>query len=83
MKSMSKTLTVYTRDYCHLCEEVAASLFSLQNKLSFNINFVDIDADPALLEKYNEDVPVVILDNTVVFRHFFDEDKLRQALLYG
>ena len=78
---MSK-ITVYTRDYCHLCEQVIASLLSLQEELSLVLDFVDIDEDLELVKKYNADVPVVMHDNTVLFRHFFDETLLRQALIH-
>ncbi len=67
---------------------MTASLFMLQTSLRqqdihFKLHFIDIDEDPALIKKYNADVPVVMFDNTVLFRHFFDEDKLRQALVHG
>ncbi len=78
-----KNLTIYTRDGCHLCEQVTASLYLFQKEFNFKLHFVYIDEDPTLVEKYNADVPVVMLDNTVLFRHFFDEDKLRQALVHG
>jgi len=60
-----------------------ALLLEFQKELSFDLHLVDIDEDPALVRKYNADVPVVRLNNTVLFRHFFDEAKLRQALVYG
>ena len=80
---MTKTIILYTRDGCHLCEQMTASLYQLQKEIDFQLSFEDIDENPSLLEKYNADVPVVMLDNKLLFRHFFDKDKLRQALVHG
>ena len=83
MDILSPVLIVYYRDGCHLCEQVAASLFQLQVELGYEIEQIDIDADPALREKYNVDVPVVTYKGEVVFYHFFDEIELRKSLAHG
>jgi thiol-disulfide isomerase/thioredoxin len=72
-------LTLYYREGCHLCEQMAASLYGLQGELGFSVQPVDIDDDPELLRKYDVDVPVVTLRNKELFHHFFDEAKLRAA----
>ncbi len=80
MHVLSPVLIVYYRDGCHLCEQVVASLFQLQAELGYEIEQIDIDADPVLREKYNVDVPVVTYQGEVVFYHFFDEVELRKSL---
>jgi len=77
---MQKTILVYDRQGCHLCEQMVASLFQLQQELEYEIEQIDIDTDPKLIEKYNADVPVVMLNDEVIIYHFFDETALRQAL---
>lgn len=54
--------TLYSRSYCHLCEDMLLELqHMLQVKqLKLDIQVVDVDADEALLEKYDELVPVLI-----------------------
>jgi len=79
----SDVLIVYYRDGCHLCEQVVASLFQLQEELGYEIKQIDIDTDPILRDKYNVDVPVVMYQDTVIFYHFFDETELRKALAHG
>jgi thiol-disulfide isomerase/thioredoxin len=76
----SQVLIVYYRDGCHLCEQVVASLFQLQEELRYEIEQIDIDTDPVLHDKYNVDVPVVTYHGEVIFYHFFDETALKQAL---
>jgi predicted thioredoxin/glutaredoxin len=44
------------------------------------IAVVDVDADPELLRRYGLNVPVLLLDGTVVCRHRLDPDELRRLL---
>ena len=74
------TLTLYSRLYCHLCESMLQSLGRLQPALGFEIEVVDIDADPALVARYNEAVPVLCLGEREICRHFLDETALRACL---
>jgi glutaredoxin len=55
---------VYTRRGCHLCDEAVDLLrtYGLQPEL------VDVDGDPELRAKYNECVPVVVIDGKPRFR---------------
>ena len=80
---MTAQILVYHREGCHLCEQVVASLFQLQEELGYEIKQIDIDTDPILRDKYNVDVPVVMYQDTVIFYHFFDETELRKALAHG
>ncbi|WDD93465.1 glutaredoxin family protein [Burkholderia sp. FERM BP-3421] len=44
------------------------------------VEVVDIDADPALVARYDEDVPVLLLDGVEVCRHRFDAARVTEAL---
>ncbi|NOY99881.1 MAG: DUF2085 domain-containing protein [Chloroflexi bacterium] len=52
-------VTLYTREDCHLCEQVVADLESLQEKIPHRLVLVDVDSDPALYDKYGQVIPVV------------------------
>ena len=54
------TLTVYSRNYCHLCEEMIAALRELQGRFRFQFVIVDIDSDPVLEQRHGERVPVLV-----------------------
>ncbi len=73
-------LTLYTRLYCHLCEAMLGALRALQPELGFELEAVDIDADAALVARYNEAVPVLCLGEREICRHFLDEAALRACL---
>lgn len=74
-------LTVYNRDGCHLCEDMLSALYWLQDELNLTIESIDIDDNPLLREKYNDDVPVVSFNNEILFCHFIDEKRLRSAIM--
>jgi thiol-disulfide isomerase/thioredoxin len=75
-----KTVTLYTREGCHLCEVVAVQLEKLQKETPFSVETVDVDGDPALAELYGMEVPVVMLDGKKVAKYHLDEDMLRRRL---
>ncbi|MES2933838.1 MAG: glutaredoxin family protein [Pseudomonadota bacterium] len=58
MKTCS--LTIYSRSYCHLCDDMVAALRSLQTPYELVIDVVDVDADSDLLAMYDELVPVLV-----------------------
>lgn len=47
------------------------------------IEAVDVDADPILKRRYGLDVPVLLLDGTVVCRHRLDAPELKRLLRQG
>ena len=52
-------VTLYARHDCHLCEVVREDLAALQAEVPHRLVEVDIGADPALLKKYLEKIPVI------------------------
>ncbi|MBI2827002.1 MAG: glutaredoxin family protein [Planctomycetia bacterium] len=69
-------VVVYTRRGCHLCDEALDVLA----RHGLAPRTVDIDADPALRERYNECVPVVEIEGRERFRGRVDERLLRRLL---
>jgi glutaredoxin len=73
---MSHLVALYTRTGCHLCDDAHALLrrYGLQPEL------IDIDADPALRERFNYCVPVVVIDGKERFRGHVNEVLLKRIL---
>ncbi|HUP95397.1 MAG TPA: glutaredoxin family protein [Burkholderiales bacterium] len=63
------TLTVYSRNDCHLCDDLIGGLRILQARFPFNLTIVDIDRDAALHARYGEDVPVLLHGARELCRH--------------
>ena len=50
---------LYSRSWCHLCEDMLAALRALAGD-GWRVDVVDVDADPELVERYDELVPVLL-----------------------
>ncbi len=53
------TLTLLSRAYCHLCDEMLAALRPIADAHGAPIRVVDVDANPGLEAAYGDDVPVL------------------------
>ncbi len=73
-------LTVLSRAYCHLCEDMIAALKQFQGRYSFEIEVVDVDRDPRLEEKWGDKVPV-LLDGERELCHYFLDAAVLDARL--
>lgn len=52
--------TLYSRSYCHLCDDMLVALQALEIVDANAIAVIDVDADEALLARYDELVPVLL-----------------------
>lgn len=74
-------LTVVHRRDCALCEEMLAQLAELSRTVALPpIDVVEVDSDRELLRRHGLDVPVLLLDGSVVCRHRLDRAELSRAL---
>ena len=65
-------LTLLSREYCHLCEEMLAALRLFQGRYDFEVDVVDVDRDPALEEKWGDKVPVLLDGERELCRYHLD-----------
>ena len=75
-----KTVTLYTRPGCHLCDDARAALEELRAQVDFEIHEVNIETDDALHAAYLERIPVICLDGEHVSDYFVDEPTLTARL---
>lgn len=77
-----RTVTVYTREECHLCEEAIATIRRVADDVATDVEveLVDVDEDPDLREQYGERVPYVLVDGNPAFKYRVDEAALRSKL---
>jgi thiol-disulfide isomerase/thioredoxin len=74
------TLTVLSREYCHLCEELITALKRFQGRYDFDIEVVDVDSRPELEEKWGDKVPVLLDGNLEICHYFLDHDAVDARL---
>jgi predicted thioredoxin/glutaredoxin len=75
------TLTLLTRPGCHLCDEARGVVAGVLDSFP-DVGFVEtsIVNDPALVERYVEEIPVVLIDGAVHNIWRVDADRLTAAL---
>ncbi len=76
------TVTVYTREDCHLCEEAIGTIEAVAGEVDRRVDLreVDIDTDPELAAEYGERVPYVLVDGRPAFKYRVDPAELRRRL---
>jgi glutaredoxin len=75
-------VTLYSRPGCHLCDDARAVVERVCADLGEAYAEVSIDDDPALRERFGEEIPVTFVDGR---QHDFwrvDERRLRAALAH-
>ena len=74
-------LTLVERQECALCEEMLAELTRLGRTRALPpLDRVDVDSDPQLQRRHGLQVPVLLLDGSVVCRHRLDRAELERLL---
>ena len=74
-------LLLYSRSYCHLCDDMHAAVMVHRDQVAFDLQVIDVDADPALVAVYDELVPVLAArkaDGAIlkICHHFLDQGAL-------
>ncbi|GJI94963.1 thioredoxin family protein [Duganella caerulea] len=75
--------TLYSRSYCHLCQDMLDALMRLQTPgRPITVDVIDVDADEALVARFDELVPVLYADlsQPELCHYFLDEAKVREVL---
>jgi uncharacterized membrane protein len=56
------TVTLYTRQNCHLCEQARTDLEQLQEKYPHKLVVIDVDSNADLRRTYGLEVPVAVIE---------------------
>lgn len=75
-----RSVVVYSRKGCHLCEVVKESLSKLSRRGSFTWQEIDVDGDMELRRQFNDEVPVVFIDGRKAFKYRMDEQEFLKRL---
>lgn len=77
---MAIELILMSREWCHLCHDMEEALAPIAEEFGANVTVVDVDTDPALEERYDELVPVLLHGENELCHYFLDEPKVREYL---
>ncbi len=75
---------LYSRSWCHLCDDMLQALRAQVGE-RFRIDVVDVDADPELVDRYDELVPVLVgcregQADEQICNYFLDDNAVRAFL---
>jgi hypothetical protein len=74
-------LTLYSRTWCHLCDDMLGGLRALQAVRQFDLTVVDVDSDPALEQRFGEWVPVLMHGDRELCHYHLDSASVTDYLL--
>jgi len=60
-----KSVTVYSRSGCHLCEIAIDRISSVINDYNFTLDIILIDQNSELEKEFGEQVPVILINNKI------------------
>jgi len=73
----------YTRAGCLLCDVAKGVVDAVRARVAFALDIVDIDTDPALAARWNDEVPVVFVNGKKAFKYTVDAARLERLLREG
>jgi len=73
-------VTLYTRAGCCLCDDAKRVLDSARKRANFDLEEIDIDGDPDLRRRYNDEVPVIAINGSKAFKYKVSEQELLKKL---
>ena len=77
---MKPRVTLYTRAGCCLCDEAKKVLAEARRQADFDFEELDIDLDPELRRRYNDEVPVVAINQVKAFKYHVTRDEFLKKL---
>lgn len=74
-------LTIYSRDGCHLCDEMKAVVKRfMATRDELTLDEIDISNNPELLDRYGLDIPVLFIDGKKAAKYRVSEPELTRML---
>jgi hypothetical protein len=71
---------LYSREGCHLCDEMHSALAALPAAQAYPVDVLDVDADAAARVRYGHKVPVLLFAGELVCHGHLDTDEVHKAL---
>jgi hypothetical protein len=73
-------VTIYSRQGCHLCEQMKAVVERVGRSVAIALEDIDISTDPALEARYGADIPVLLVEGRKAAKYRVTEEELRRIL---
>lgn len=77
---MRPLVTLYTRAGCCLCDDAKRVIEEARRRADFEFQELDIDLDPELRRRYNDEVPVIAINQVKAFKYKVTRDEFLKKL---
>ena len=77
---MAARITLIGKPECQLCDAMRSVIQSVCDSLNLDFQELSVLDHPELAETYWLDIPVVLVDDVVVSRHYLNASDLEKAL---
>jgi hypothetical protein len=72
---------IYSKPSCSLCDEAIDVVERVRARVPFELRIISILEDPAGMMAWRYDIPVVLIDGELAFKHRVDEAAFEARLL--
>jgi glutaredoxin len=76
-QSPARVFTLLSREWCHLCHDMLAALEPIAAEFGWQVDVVDVDADPELEARWDELVPVLLHEGRALCHYHLDIPAVR------
>lgn len=80
MTTARPKVTLYTRAGCCLCDDAKRVLSDARRRADFDYEEFDIDLHPELRRQYNDEVPVIAINQVKAFKYKVTRDEFLKKL---
>ena len=74
---------IYSKPNCSLCDEAIDVVERVRARAPFELRIISILEDPAAMMAWRYDIPVVLVDGELAFKHRVDEAAFEARLRRG
>lgn len=75
------SVVLYTRPGCHLCEDAKAQMLAAKCADLYDLHEINIELDPALVERYGTKIPVITINGKKAFDYRIDAPTFRKMVV--
>jgi len=78
---LKSSIILYTKEGCHLCEEMKQEMLKARCSDLYTLVEVDIENDPGLLSRYRFEIPVLLIDGVEAFKYRLRAQEFKAYLM--
>ena len=80
---MREKLTIYAKRGCHLCDEMKAVVDRVAARLRLDVEVVDITGSAELMDRYGQEIPVLMIGGKKAAKYRVTEEELLRRLRHA